>query len=533
MNDAPRSQHTPMMQQYLRIKGQHPAILLFYRMGDFYELFYEDARRAAALLDITLTARGQSAGEPIPMAGVPYHAVDSYLARLVRKGESVAICEQLGDPSSSKGPLERQVVRIVTPGTVTDAALLEERRDTLVGALAREGERFGLAWLDLAAGRFTVLQGEGRQGLAAELERLKPAELLLAEGASDEPLARAGTALRMRPPWHFELASASRLLTDQLGTLDLKGFGADDLPLAIRAAGALLQYVRDTQKSALPHIRALHVEERSDALMLDAASRRNLELDASLSGRDEATLFAVIDSCVTAMGSRQLRRWLNRPLTTHALLRERYHALGCLIDARAFSAVRGHLEKVGDVERILARVALRSARPRDLTQLRSSLAALPAVRAALAPLDAPLLQALRARMQEHEDVVALLSSAIAAEPAAVVREGDVIAAGYDPELDELRRIATHTDAFLLELERRERERTGLAALKVGYNRVQGFFIEIARRDAERVPRDYIRRQTVKSAERFITEELKRFEDRGLAPREEALARSRQLCQAAR
>ena len=528
MNDAARSQHTPMMQQYLRIKGQHPDMLLFYRMGDFYELFYEDARRAAALLDITLTARGQSAGEPIPMAGVPYHAVDSYLARLVRKGESVAICEQLGDPSSSKGPLERQVVRIVTPGTVTDTALLEERRDTLVGALAREGERFGLAWLDLAAGRFTVLQGEGRQGLAAELERLKPAELLLAEGAGVEPATRSGTALRMRPPWHFELASASRLLTDQLGTLDLKGFGADDLPLAIRAAGALLQYVRDTQKSALPHIRALHVEERSDALMLDAASRRNLELDASLSGRDEATLFAVIDSCVTAMGSRQLRRWLNRPLTTHALLRERYHALGCLIDARAFSAVRGHLEKVGDVERILARVALRSARPRDLTQLRSSLAALPAVRAALAPLDAPLLQALRARMQEHEDVVALLSSAIAAEPAAVVREGDVIAAGYDPELDELRRIATHTDAFLLELERRERERTGLAALKVGYNRVQGFFIEIARRDAERVPRDYIRRQTVKSAERFITEELKRFEERVLGAREEALARERQL-----
>ena len=516
-----------MMQQYLRIKGQHPDILLFYRMGDFYELFYEDARRAAALLDITLTARGQSAGEPIPMAGVPFHAVDSYLARLVRKGESVAICEQLGDPATSKGPVERQVVRIVTPGTVTDTALLEERQDTLVGAVAREDARFGLAWLDLAAGRFTVLQGEGRQALASELERLKPAELLLAEGAGVEPLTRAGTALRMRPPWHFELASASRLLTDQLGTLDLKGFGADDLPLAIRAAGALLQYVRDTQKSALPHIRALRVEERGEALMLDAASRRNLELDVSLSGREDATLFALIDSCVTAMGSRQLRRWLNRPLTTQALLRARYHALGALIDARGFSAVRGHLEGVGDVERILARVALRSARPRDLTQLRSSLTALPGVRAALA-LDAPLLEELRARMQEHEDVVTLLSSAIAAEPAALVREGDVIAEGYDPELDELRRIATHTDTFLLELERRERERTGLPALKVGYNRVQGFFIEIARRDAERVPKDYVRRQTVKSAERFVTEELKRFEERVLGARDRALAREKQL-----
>src|SRR6266853_516324 len=527
MNDAVRSQHTPMMQQYLRIKGQHPDMLLFYRMGDFYELFYEDARRAAALLDITLPARGPSAGQPIPTAGVPYHAVDSYLARLVRKGESVAICEQLGDPATSKGPLERQVVRIVTPGTVTDAALLEERRDTLVGALAREGAGFGLAWLDLAAGRFTVLQGEGRQALAAELERLKPAELLLAEGAVVEPITRSGTALRMRPPWHFELASASRLLTDQLGTLDLKGFGADDLPLAIRAAGALLQYVRDTQKSALPHIRALHVEERSEALMLDAASRRNLELDVSLSGREDATLFAVIDSCVTAMGSRQLRRWLNRPLTTQALLRARYHALAALIDARVFSAVRGHLEGVGDVERILARVALRSARPRDLTQLRSSLTALPGVRAALA-LDAPLLQQLRARMQEHEDVVTLLSSAIATEPAAVVRDGDVIAAGYDPELDELRRIATHTDTFLLELERRERERTGLPTLKLGYNRVQGFFIEIPRRDAERVPKDYVRRQTVKSAERFITEELKRFEERVMGARDQALAREKQL-----
>ena len=516
------------MQQYLRIKSQYPDMLLFYRMGDFYELFYDDARRAAALLDITLTTRGQSAGEPIPMAGVPFHAVDSYLARLVRKGESVAICEQLTDPASSKGPIERAVVRIVTPGTVTDTALLEERQDTLVAAVARDGARFGLAWLDLAAGRFSVLESEGRQALAAELERLKPAELLLAEGAGEEPLVRPGTALRTRPPWHFELASASRLLTDQLGTLDLKGFGADDLPLAIAAAGALLQYVRDTQKSALPHIRALHVEERGEALVLDAASRRNLELDASLSGRDDATLFAVIDSCVTAMGSRQLRRWLHRPLTSQPLLRERYHAIGALLEARAFNGVRGHLKGVGDVERILARVALRSARPRDLTQLRSSLGAVPAVRAALVALDVPPLRGLLERIGEHQDVVSLLTAAIAAEPAALVRDGDVIAAGFDAELDELRRIATHTDEFLLELERRERERTGLAALKLGYNRVQGFFIEIPRRDAERVPRDYVRRQTVKSAERFITDELKRFEDRVLSARDKALAREKEL-----
>jgi DNA mismatch repair protein MutS len=312
MSAEPLSQHTPMMQQYLRIKAQHPDVLLFYRMGDFYELFYDDARRAAALLDITLTARGHSAGQPIPMAGVPFHAVDTYLARLVRKGESVAICEQKGDPGSTRGPLERVVVRIVTPGTVTDAALLDERHDTLVAALARAGARFGLAWLDLGAGRFTVLEGEGGSALAAELERLKPAELLVAEAGADG-VGRTGTAVRERPPWHFELASASRLLTDQLGTLDLRGFGADELPLAICAAGALLQYVRDTQRSALPHVRSLSVEERGEALILDAASRRNLELDSSLSGNEEATLLAVIDSCVTAMGSRELRRRLNQP----------------------------------------------------------------------------------------------------------------------------------------------------------------------------------------------------------------------------
>jgi DNA mismatch repair protein MutS len=522
--------HTPVMAQYLRIKSQYPDILVFYRMGDFYELFYEDARRAAALLDITLTARGHSAGQPIPMAGVPFHAVDGYLARLVRKGESVAICEQLGDPKTSKGPIERAVVRIVTPGTVTDSALLDERRETLIGALVRAGERFGLAWLDLAAGRFTVLESAGEVALAAELERLKPAELLIEEDAPDEPLLTSG-ALRRRPPWHFELASASRLLTDQLGTLDLKGFGADHLPLALRAAGALLTYVRDTQRSALPHIRSLNVEERGEALLLDAASRRNLEIDASLSGNEAATLLAVLDSCVTAMGSRELRRWLNRPLRSQPLLRERYQALRTLADHRRFVALRDALAAVGDVERILARVALRSARPRDLTGLRASLRALPGLRRALAAFDSPLLAALHARSDEHRDVERLLTAAIAAEPAALVRDGDVIAQGYDAELDELRRIASHTDDFLLELERREKERSGLSGLKLGYNRVQGYYIEVSRRDAERVPKDYLRRQTVKSAERFITEELKRFEDRVLGAREKALARERELYEA--
>ncbi len=428
-----------MMQQYLRIKGQHPDTLLFYRMGDFYELFFEDARRAAGLLDITLTARGQSAGAPIPMAGVPVHAVDGYLAKLVRKGECVAVCEQMGDPAKSKGPVERQVIRIVTPGTVTEDALLDSRRDTLLAAVARDGARFGLAWLDLAAGRFTVLQSEGDGALAAELERLRPAEVLVSEDQRDRVVS---ATVRTRPPWYFELSSASRLLTDQLGTLDLKGFGADDLPLAICAAGALLQYVRDTQKAAVPHIRSMSVEERTEALTLDAATRRNLELDVSMSGSADATLFSLLDQCATSMGSRQVRRWLNRPVTDHAVLRLRYQSVAALSDGRRFEGLREHLRGIGDVERILTRVALRSARPRDLTGLRASLGALPGLRETLAAIDSPLLQRLNERIGEHSDVTRLLTSAIAAEPSTMLREGDVIAAGYDAELDELRRIAT-------------------------------------------------------------------------------------------
>jgi DNA mismatch repair protein MutS len=534
MNDAAFAQHTPMMQQYLRIKAAHADTLLFYRMGDFYELFYDDARRAAHLLDITLTARGQSAGAPIPMAGVPFHSVEGYLARLVKKGESVAICEQVGDPAKSKGPVERRVVRVVTPGTITDEALLEQRRETLLAAVingARVGSaapRFGLAWLDLAAGRFTVLESAGTDALAAELERLKPAELLVAEDQAADLAVVTGGAMRARPPWHFELASASRLLTDQLGTLDLKGFGVDDLPLGIAAAGALLQYVRDTQKAALPHIRGLAVEERSDALQLDATTRRNLELDSSLSGDERASLFGLLDATVTAMGSRALRRWLNRPITGHGALRARYDAIGALTDGRRFERARTALQSVGDIERVLARVALRSARPRDLTGLRLALPAVPKVRAALPAHDVPLLAELHGDIGTHAAELELLNRAIAVEPSTFVREGDVIAPGYDAELDELRRIATHTDDYLLELEQRERDRTGIANLKLGFNRVQGFFIEVTRSQADKVPADYLRRQTVKSAERFITPELKSFEDKVLSAREKALAREREL-----
>jgi DNA mismatch repair protein MutS len=522
--------HTPMMAQYLRIKAQYPDSLLFYRMGDFYELFYDDARLAAGLLDIALTSRGQSAGSAVPMAGVPFHSVDTYLARLVRRGQSVAICEQIGDPSKARGPMERQVVRVVTPGTVTDEALLDQRRESLLAALIIDGTRFGLAWLELASGRLTVLESDEPDALEAELERLHPAELLLAEDQASEALARCRQPplTRTRPPWHFELASASRLLTDQLGTLDLEGFGAGGLPLAVRAAGALLQYVRDTQKTALPHIRAMQVEERSEALALDAATRRNLELDASLGGNDAACLFAVIDASVTAMGSRALRRWLNRPIRTQPVLRMRYHAIAALAESRRYEPLREQLRNVGDLERILARIALRSARPRDLVQLRGSLAACPAVRSALSQFDSPLPASLQQQLADHAGERELLQRSIAEQPAHFVRDGGVIAAGYDAQLDQLRAIASNTDGFLLELERRERERSGIANLKLGFNRVQGFYIEVPRAHAERVPSNYLRRQTVKSAERFITPELQGFEDQVLGARERALAREKQL-----
>jgi DNA mismatch repair protein MutS len=518
------SAHTPMMQQYLRLKAQHPDVLLFYRMGDFYELFYDDARRAAALIDIALTTRGQSAGQPIAMAGVPAVSVENYLARLVRRGESVAICEQVGDPAKSKGPVDRQVVRVVTPGTLVEDALLDRQRESLLAALLFDGTRHGLAWLELASGRFNVTELADETEVAAELERLRPAELLLPEDQRREALATA----RLRPPWHFEMDAAQRLLTTQFGTRDLAGFGATELTAGLRAAGALLQYAQDTQKALLPHIRSVSVLARDAGLQLDAATRRNLELDRGLNGNDEVTLFALLNHSSTAMGARELRRWLNRPLRDRAVLRQRHAAVGALCDSRRFREVADALAPIGDLERILARVALRSARPRDLVQLRASLAALPALRRAASAVDTPLLLQLVANIHAHSDEHTLLAQAIAQEPAALLRDGDVIATGHDATLDQLRRLAGNTDEFLLDLERKERERSGIAQLKLGYNRVQGFFIEIPRAHAERVPADYLRRQTVKSAERFITPELKTFEDQVLGARDQALAREREL-----
>ncbi|MEO5574152.1 MAG: DNA mismatch repair protein MutS [Gammaproteobacteria bacterium] len=518
---------TPMIQQYLRIKAAHPDTLLFYRMGDFYELFFEDARKAARLLDITLTARGQSQGQPIPMAGVPYHAVEPYLAKLVRLGESIALCEQIGDPAASKGPVERRVMRIITPGTLTDEALLEERRDSLLAALHQDKGLFGIATLDLCSGRFTMLEVHSPEEVASELERIRPAELLISEDFNTA-LVEGRRGVRRQAPWHFEGDSASRLLCTQLGTRDLSGFGCAGLTAAIGAAGCLLHYVRETQRTALPHIRAITVERREDSLILDAVSRRNLELEININGGHEHTLATVMDHTATAMGSRCLRRWINRPLRDQAVLRERHHCVGSLVDNRAYSGLHNVLRNAGDMERILARVALRSARPRDLAQLRIALALLPELRAILENIDSPLLHILRQEIGIYPELHALLLKAIIENPPMLTRDGGVIAAGYDAELDQLRTLRENAGQYLLDLEMRERARSGISTLKVSYNRVHGYYIEITRAQAERVPADYQRRQTLKGAERYITPELKDFEDQVLSSNERSLAREKAL-----
>ncbi|MHC1481033.1 DNA mismatch repair protein MutS [Frateuria aurantia] len=524
--------HTPMMRQYLANKAAHPDVLLFFRMGDFYELFYDDARKAARLLDITLTTRGQSAGEPIPMAGVPYHAVENYLARLVKLGESVAICEQMGDPALAKGPVERKVVRIVTPGTVTDAALLEERRDNLLLSIAAgHGGAYGLAWVDLASGRFVLGEVPTAEALAAELARLQPAETLIGDDQAWPAVVTRLPGLRRRPPWHYERDAATRELNRFFGTRDLGGFGVDGLPLAIAAAGALLGYVEETQKSALPHLTGMAVESQADTVALDAATRRNLELDTHPTGRTEFTLLGVLDETVTPMGARLLRRWLNRPLRSREVLNARQQAVAALLDLRQYEGLREQLRCIGDLERILARVALRSARPRDLATLRDGLAAAPALRLLLRALAAPLLHQLVERIGDHAETASLLAQAILPQPPQLLRDGGVIAEGYDAELDELRRLSTHADQYLIELEEREKAASGIATLKVGYNRVHGYYIEISKAQSDKAPTHYTRRQTTKNTERYITEELKGFEDKVLSAKERSLMRERALYEA--
>ena len=523
--------HTPMMRQYLSIKADYPDMLVFYRMGDFYELFYDDAKRAAKLLDITLTARGKSGGNPIPMAGVPHHAAEGYLAKLVRKGESVAICEQVGDPATSKGPVERQVTRVVTPGTLTDEALLSADRDNAVAAVFAAGDAVGVAWLDLSAGRFRLTEVDDLPAACGEVERIRPAELIVDE---DQNLAdKFGDTVRItrRPPWHFEYDSAQRLLCSQFGTRDLSGFGCESYTSGIAAAGALLQYVNDTQKSALPHLRSIQAELQHDSVVMDGPTRRNLELEASLSGHHQHTLAGVMDRCKSAMGSRLLRRWIQRPVRNAGVLKARYQLIDALIASGAVEELQDSLHGIGDVERILSRVALRSARPRDLRQLGEALTRLPALQKQIGTIESPLLAELSAEIGEHKTQQRLLEQAIVDNPPMLIRDGGVIAPGYDDELDELRAIADNADQYLTDLETRERERLGIPTLKLGYNRVHGYYIEISRGQADKAPVEYVRRQTLKAAERYITPELKEFEDKVLGARERSLSREKQLYEA--
>ncbi|WP_108085114.1 DNA mismatch repair protein MutS [Xanthomonas translucens] len=524
-------EHTPLMKQFFAAKSEYPDLLLFFRMGDFYELFYDDARKAARLLDITLTQRGSSGGAPIPMAGVPVHAYEGYLARLVALGESVAICEQIGDPALAKGLVERKVVRVVTPGTVTDEALLDERRDTLLMAIARNKHGYGLAWADLAGGRFLVNEVDSEDALEAELARLEPAELLVPDEDQWPEFLRERRGVRRRAPWLFDADSGRRQLLHFFQLHDLSGFGIDDKPRATAAAGALLGYVEETQKQRLPHLTAIAMETAAEAIAMNAATRRHLELDTRVDGDTRNTLLGVLDSTVTPMGGRLLRRWLHRPLRLREVLVQRHHAVGTLIDRGADADLRDAFRALGDIERILTRVALRSARPRDFSTLRDGLGLLPAVRTILAPLDSPRLAALAAELGQHDEIAHLLASAIAEQPPLKLSDGGVIAADYDAELDELRRLSTHADQFLIDLEARERASSGIATLKVGYNRVHGYYIEISKGQADKAPVHYTRRQTLTNAERYITEELKNFEDKVLSARERALSREKLLYEA--
>lgn len=520
--------HTPMMRQYLTIKAEHPNELVFYRMGDFYELFFEDAQTAADLLDITLTARGKSNGNPIPMAGVPFHAAENYWAKLVKHGLSIAICEQIGDPATSKGPVERKVVRVLTPGTVSDEALLDERQDQLLVAITSNGEQYGLASLDISSGRFWVSEFSHAPQLISELQRIKPAELLIDERHESLLKDQNFSCVRVRPDWEFDLETCERLLCEQFQCHDLIGFGCDDLPLAISAAGCLLSYAQSTQRGQLPHVQAISTQRQDDFVRIDVHSRRNLEIDTNLAGGEEHTLFAIMNQCNTTMGSRLLRRWLNQPLKQKAAILQRQTAVSNLLKQQHFQNIAHCLKPIGDIERILSRIALRSARPRDLSRLANALNCLPSLQQALANLANGYVQSIAKNISEYPDLCEHLNKALIENPPMTIRDGGVIAEGFDEELDELRGISENANDFLLAIEKRERERTGLNTLKVGYNRVHGYYIEISKLQAANAPDEYIRRQTLKNAERFITPELKEFEDKALSSKSRALKREKHL-----
>ncbi|MCX8587108.1 MULTISPECIES: DNA mismatch repair protein MutS [unclassified Gilliamella] len=518
--------HTPMMRQYLKLKAENPDILLFYRMGDFYEMFYDDAKRASQLLDISLTKRGSSNGEPIPMAGVPYHAVESYLAKLIALGESVAICEQIGDPATSKGPVERKVVRIVTPGTVSDELLLEDRKDNLLASIWQHKNHFGYATLDISSGRFFVFECDNVEAMQAELQRTNPVELLYPEDFESMSLIDNRNGLRRRPLWDFDLETAKQQLKLQFGTNDLVGFGVEDCCYALSAAGCLLQYVKDTQRTALPHIRSIIKESAYDFVVLDAATRRNLEITENLCGGTENTVADILDKTQTAMGSRMLKRWLHSPIRNVVILQNRQEAISEL--QQDLGDIQPILKQIGDLERILARLALRTARPRDFARLRDAYNILPELQQLLNHHSSPYLIALRAKINQFDQIADLLNQAIVEAPPVIIRDGGVIATGYNAELDELRNLADGATNYLEQLEIRERETLGIDTLKVGFNAVHGYYIQISRGQSHLAPIHYTRRQTLKNVERYIIPELKEYEDKVLTSKGRALALEKQL-----
>jgi DNA mismatch repair protein MutS len=520
------SAHTPVMAQYLRLKAEHADTLLFFRMGDFYEVFFDDARKANRLLDITLTTRGQSAGEPVVMAGVPVHSVESYLARLIKLGEAVAVAEQVGDVATVKGPVERKVVRVVTPGTLTDGELLAERRDALLLSIAKDRSAgYGLAWLGLASGRLGLTECSERE-LPAWLARLDAAEVLCADrDAMPAPVHASGAALTQRPPWQFDAALGARKLAAQLKVASLAGFNAQELTLAHAAAAALLAFAEHTQSHALAHVQSLEVPKSGELIDVPPATQRNLELTLTLRGETEPTLLSLLDACATGMGSRALRRWLAHPRRDRAEAVARHDAIERLI-AQGFTPLREALRGVADVERIAARIALRQVRPRELSGLRETLARLPALRHAV-PGGSALLDDANAALHPDASLAGLLQ-AIAEEPTVLLRDGGVFAEGHDTELDELRGITRNADEYLVKLEARERERSNIPNLRVQFNKVHGFYIEVTASHVGKVPADYQRRQTMKNAERYITPELKAFEDKALAAEDRALAREKLL-----
>ncbi|OCG03174.1 DNA mismatch repair protein MutS [Gilliamella sp. wkB112] len=518
--------HTPMMRQYLKLKAENPDILLFYRMGDFYEMFYDDAKRGSQLLDISLTKRGSSNGEPIPMAGVPYHAVETYLAKLISLGESVAICEQIGDPATSKGPVERKIVRIVTPGTVSDELLLEDRKDNLLAAIWQAKNHYGYATLDISSGRFFVFECDTIEAIQAELQRTNPVELLYPEDFQTIHLIENRQGLRRRPFWDFDLETAKQQLNLQFGTNDLVGFGVEDCSYALCAAGCLLQYVKDTQRTALPHIRTIIKESSYDFVVLDAATRRNLEITENLSGSTQNTVAEIIDKTQTPMGSRMLKRWLHSPIRNLTTLQNRQDSIGEL--QHYITEIQPLLKQIGDLERILARLALHSARPRDFARMRDAYNLLPQLQQLLTNFTTPYLTSLSSKINQFDHIAELLNSAIVEAPPVIIRDGGVIATSYNAELDELRSLADGATNYLEQLEIRERETLGIDTLKVGFNAVHGYYIQISRGQSHLAPIHYSRRQTLKNVERYIIPELKEYEDKVLTAKSRALALEKQL-----